>query len=274
MVYDRFPHFRDIYVEGREDAALINWYLAEKGLPGRAYAIDDRVEIPRDLVTPLHPEVNARGRVVALADTLDSWSLVQPSVTCVVDSDFDLLDSSAPESDSLLKTEYAAMEVYSLAERPLRKFLVTVAKNHTEPAEIVGLLKPAWAIVYALRYVLHRHEDGARMVENFSECCINRRGAIAADASELLRRTKPTPTRSRIAELLDMHADYLALIPGGGLQGIRGHDVAPLLIRYLELRNDLAKPSVVELLMRSSLDTADLDATALFPRIANRVSAS
>jgi hypothetical protein len=274
-LYTLKPHFRDVVVEGRDDAALLNWFMAEHGIPHvKAFAVDDRVEIPRDVVEPVHPEINVRGRVVALAHEAEQWGLAEPSITCVIDSDFDLLDGVERPEGILLATDYAAMEVYALETRPLSKFLLAVAKSELDVLELRSLLKPVWAVVFALRYVLHRHANGAALVDGFANACIDGAGDVVADASSLMRHVAPTPNAKRIQELLELHAEYIGRIPEADLQGIRGHDIAPVLVSFLRLRNDLAQPKQVERLLRQSLELRDLDEQPLFQRLLARLSAA
>lgn len=269
------PHFRDVIVEGRDDARLLNWFFKDQGVPhAKAYAVDDRVEVPSALVAPIHDEINARGRIVAVASESDAWNLTQSTVTCVIDADYDLLEKRLQQTTNLLVTDYAAMEVYSLESRPLSKFLVFAAKSDLEAGTVTALLKPVWAVIYALRYVLHRHENGSKLAENFADSCFDKAGDVLVDVSKLLRKVSPTPTATRMSELLDLHAKILAEVPESGLQGIRGHDIAPVLIRFLGLKNDLGKPDNVERLLRSSIELRDLEEFPLFNNVLKRTMPS
>ena len=273
-LYSIRPHFRDILVEGRDDAAWIRWYLSEKQVPHvRVYAVDDRVLISSETVTKYHPEVNARGRVVAAAHVFESWGLTQPSLTAIADADFDVFDR--PEKvPSLLKTDYAAMEVYALEARPLSKFLAVSAKSDISAKDLTSLLKPAWASLYALRYVLHRHQDGAKLTDKFAQKCISKPKQVLVDVRKLLLATNPQPSRTVLEELLKLHLNYLNKLPPDAMQGIRGHDIAPLLVRYLGLKNDLADPGHIERLMRQAVESVDLDAQPLFQKLRVRISSS
>lgn len=268
------PHFRDIFVESREDAGLFRWYLTEHDVKNaKIFAIDDRVEVPGELVSTVHPEINKRGRLVALAAQADSWRLPEPTVTCIIDADFDLLDGSIGDAEgALLATDYAAVEVYALEDRPLSKFLMTAARASVEPGVAIQSLKHAWAIVFALRYVIHREHDGLRLSDNFATACVDGACRVIANPAALVRLISPSPSREVAAEILERHAELMALIPTDSLQGIRGHDAAPMLIRYLGLRNEMANVGHVERLLRASLEKVDLDQQPLFVRLIARVS--
>lgn len=271
-LYRLYPHFRDVVVEGRDDAAWIRWFLSEYELEHvRVFAVDDRVEVPREAVLKFHSEVNARGRVVALASEYDGWGINNPALTCIADSDYDSLENTS-QSRSLLKTDYAAMEVYALEERPLSKFLVTSAKSEVSAQDVVSILKPAWTVLYALRYVLHKHSEGTKLTDKFANRCVNSAGEVVADARELLRACNPSPSGDFLARLLELHEECLSQIPDSRLDGIRGHDIAPLIIRFLGLKNALARPDEVERLMRQSIERRDLEQFGLFSCLKSRVA--
>lgn len=266
------PHFRDVVVEGRDDVAWLKWYFSENPVEHvMVFAVDDRVNIPRELPIRVGEDVNARGRVVALAAEFEEWNLSENNLTCIADADYDIFsDPVSPKC--LLKTDYAAMEVYSLADRPLSKFLINSAKSDIQAAEIKSLLKPAWAVLYTVRYVLHSHSDGLSLAEKFANKCINNSGQIVADAHTLLKSASPSPTGEFLEALLEHHSRYIKMLPDDPLQGIRGHDIAPLLARFLNLRNNLANAETVEGLLRQSIELRDLEDFSLFRSLYSRVS--
>lgn len=272
-LYTLKPHFRDIVVEGRDDAAWVRWYLSEHRVDHvKVFAVDDRVTVPSDVVLKSHADVNARGRVVALSAEYDEWGLSQPSLTCIADADYDIYEPVA-STDSLLKTDFAAMEVYVLTDRPLTKFLVASAKSEVVAKDLISMLKPAWATLYALRYVLHRHSSGLSLTDKFAGKVWNGSGQVVGAARNLLLACSPSPTRDALDQLLSLHERFLAAIPSDSLDGIRGHDIAPLVIKFLNLKNSMARPEEVERLMRQSVELVDLDNFDLFKSLRSRVGA-
>lgn len=272
--YKLHPTIRDVIVEGRDDASLLKWYLRQFACAEvQVYAVDDRVSIPKEMVQSVHRDINARGRVIALAAEAEKWGVSEQSLTCIVDADYDLLEENAAEFSSLLKTDYAAMEVYCLQERPLSKFIANIAKSDISASSLVTLLKPAWTTVYAIRHVLHTATDGESLINNFAAKCIDNAGQVIADARELLRSSAPTLKSEALAALLELHQRYVDKIPDDALHGIRGHDIAPILIRFFGLKNTLANNEMVENLLRMGLESADLEEFQLFQALKRRVVA-
>jgi hypothetical protein len=273
--YKLHPRIRDVVVEGRDDASLLSWYLKQFiGAQVQVYAVDDRVEIPRELVQGVHRDINARGRVMALAAEAEKWGISEQSLTCVIDADYDALEDYVPQFSALLRTDYASMEVYSLQERPLSKFIANIAKSDISATSLVSLLTPAWATVYAVRYILHTHCDGEALVNNFAAKCINGASQVVADAAALLRASDQSLRGETLAALLEQHQQYLDRIPAGTLHGIRGHDIAPMLIRFFGFKNALASDETVEHLLRVSLEATDLQHFELFQALTRRVTDS
>lgn len=273
ILYTLKPHFRDVVVEGRDDAAWVKWYLSEHDVDHvKVFAVDDRVTVPREVVLEYHADVNARGRVVALSAEYEEWGVGQPSLTCIADADYDLFEPDAPAS-SLLMTDFAAMEVYTLKARPLTKFLVASAKSEIVAEDLLSMLKPAWATLYTLRYVLHRHSDGLSLTEKFASKTVNSSGPIVDAARDLLSSCRPSPTRDVLDQLLSLHSSYLSKVPSETLHGIRGHDIAPLVIKFLNLKNSMARPEEIERLMRQSVELVDLEDFDLFKSLRSRITA-
>ncbi|WP_139361524.1 MULTISPECIES: hypothetical protein [unclassified Mycobacterium] len=271
-LYEIRPHFRDVVVEGRDDAALLRWYLAQCSMRNvRVYAVDDRVEIPSEAVKKVGQDIGARGRVIALAHEFDRWSTRQPTLTCIVDGDFKLFEPM-PDSSSLLTTDYAAMEIYSLGDRPLSKFLSICARTDLSASLILDTLNPVWTALYVIRFILHRHAGGHSLVKKFAEKSLATNGDVTLDARELLRASISGAGKEEVGRLFDLYMEHLERVPPNTLHGIRGHDVAPLLIRLLGLQNELAIPSVVEHLLRQSIDPLDLDENQLFIDLRNRLT--
>src|SRR5580700_6636570 len=90
-LYEVQPHIRDVIVEGRADAHLIQWYLNERDLVAIVHAVDDRAEVTSDLVVRHGGEIGPRGRVIGLAHQVDEWEIAETTVTCIIDSDRDSL---------------------------------------------------------------------------------------------------------------------------------------------------------------------------------------
>lgn len=270
--YGLYPKFRDVVVEGRDDAAWLRWYLADHQFDDcRVVAVDDLVDLPSTVVTSHgHMDNGNRARVYTLSQIAAEWRLSETSLTCIIDSDFEIFEETV-ETEGLLKTDFAAMEVYALGSRPLAKFLGLVKAVQSGP-DVIKALLPLWHMLFVLRYVAPREVPGSRMVNGFER---HGKACTGEDPSRwrpLLKAIHPIPNKEDCERILGACCTYFERISTDSLQGIRGHDIAPVLIEHLGLKNHQRDQSVVEQLMRSCVEARDLDEFPMFKELRLRVS--
>lgn len=271
-LYDLEEGIRDLIVEGRNDRRFYRWYLREKAIRNvEVYAVDDRVIIGSEAVLATGGEVGARGRVLGLAAVADGWVLAQENLTCVIDSDRDCLESP-DDYDHLLRTDVGSLDAYALQPRPLRQFAEVVVGRDVDAEQIIADLIPPLMDLFLVRAALHREQEVA-LVDNFSACCDFRVSGISVDVEELVRRSLAREglggEQGRVLATLET---LKAKLPEEPLRAVRGHDVAPLLIRRLNLRNEWARPATVEASLRGTLTVDDLDNHHMFKRLRERLT--
>lgn len=271
------PTLRDIYVEGRSDARLIRWFLAEQGLTAQVYAIDDRVEFTDGERDSAWFDSGARGRVLSLAThatrSLDPQNM---GLTCVVDADFGRVVGPEPLGRThLLLTDGAAMECYALSERPLTKLLrIGLGVDESISAlDVLDALKPALLDLFAAKAVLYAID--VKCVRDPVRMCSLRTGGSGADIKMVLSRSLNTvPKNERIVSADDAAGWACTLRATSGFHTNvgRGHDIAPLLAAYLGLSGPLAAPEAIEAAMLTSLEPTDLASEPMFVALRQRVS--
>jgi len=273
ILYKTHPRLRDVFVEGPSDARFFRWFLQELGVDSeiKVFDIDTRAEIPREKVLDVHSEVNRRGRLFALAYEANSWESSSRGVTCVVDADFDVLQPTN-RPDNLLMTDYPALEVYGLQPRPLNKFLAQFGdENIRDGEEVLRVLLPTWGQLFLLRYILHNHSDGDALVSNFPAKVIDKSGKVAVDVMELICAST-RQGKEEVERLHELYEQKALVFPPASLATVRGHDVAPLLIKFLALTKELKSVSAVESLLRACIELRDLIDLPLFKALIARVS--
>lgn len=270
VLYEVQPQLRDVVVEGRTDASVIRWYLRERGVNNaKIYAVDDRVEIDSASVLGVGGEVGARGRVLALADEAARWMLTQENLTCVIDSDRDCL-ASRVEFPHLLSTDFGSMDVYAFQPRPLQQFIDVVVCGFDRAEDVMADLVPTLNETFLIRAALH--EVGrVPLIATFVNCCNTRKRPIALDADELVRRSLAVVSAGCLHGEVMARVDRYRDLPAEPLLAVRGHDIAPLLIKRLGLKNDLARSESVERSLRACLTTTDLDESRLFSQLRDRL---
>lgn len=124
--YELHPDLIDVYVEGVFDRDFIFEFLDTTGTRGdvSVYAIDD-IEVPSDLVTAAGlGHGSNRNRVLTLAKALETrLAAMNRNIICLVDADMDRLFGELRSWMYLCHTDYTCMEMYSLNDSSLKRFL-------------------------------------------------------------------------------------------------------------------------------------------------------
>jgi hypothetical protein len=263
---------RDVYVEGRRDARRIAWYARESGLVlSGIYAVDDRAEVPGQMVRDAGGEIGPRGRVLGLAAAAADWDLEVGALTFVIDADRDLI---WPGTDipNLLRTDVGSMDCYGFQERPLEQFLGMVLDRDVSSRHVIEVLTPALHDLFLIRSVLHAFGPDIPVVDRFLRCVTFSRTRVEVDVRDLIRRSlAASGQQDQLDRILSHLGEVRNLCSGQSPPPIRGHDIAPMLAGYLGLRNDWAKSDVIEQSMRGVLRPEDVDDAPLFRQLRERL---
>lgn len=270
-LYELKPSMRDIYVEGSSDVKVIRAFLREKGVDSsiQVYAVDDRANVPRVEVEEIHPEVNARGRVVTLAAASRDWNIAKGQITCIIDKDYDALDDQAWDLNNLLVTDYPSMEVYALKPVVLDRFLARYTNGSDVAESLLSELLALWRFVFAVRYALHRSGLGVAPAKKWAELLLASTSGSRA-ASEHLEAILPPGVDGEA--LRQQIAAAEGRLGSPGPHNVRGHDIAPLLIARLKLRNGKASVDMVEAMLLAGLVAADIEQERLFVGLLSRLT--
>ncbi len=136
--YQLEPSVRDVFVEGRIDRCLLQWFLAEMGFDQVTVKEIDSVEVPFELLTGPGFERSTRGLLVALAHEFkEKLGEDSVSATCVIDGDFDLILGRTYSCNPLMHTDFTSLEMYCFEEGPITKTLQLAVKGFPENATSV-----------------------------------------------------------------------------------------------------------------------------------------
>lgn len=271
-LYMLHPHLRDVFVEGREDVRLLRHHLGTTlESSARVTAIGDAVDVPNELLTSRGVDVGERGRLIVLSEFVESWRLRDPVATCIVDSDFEIFERDLPVRASLLATDYSSVEVYGLLPRPFGKFLSIVGASETDPQQVLNRLIDLWRTLFALRFVLHR-EYSVSLHDRYIRRCHLSGADVRIEVEEVVQISMQGRPATTHGEVVAAANGLRANLDTGLLQGIRGHDIAPVLIWYLRLAGDFRHEATIERFLLSCIETADLACQPMFAALAARVN--
>lgn len=258
------PAIHDVLFEGRSDARRFQGYIDERIGRGRVrcYAVSDRVHIPRTQVEEAGEVNNNRGRVIATLRAIPPGDPGSGSLHGVVDLDFDELLPHSAYPERLFTTDFPAVENYSLRARPLRKYLLQVDRGDIDENELLRTLTPAWKVLFTYRAALLEQDENRSLPGDIASSLLL--DPPRFDVADLIRRTSPTPDARAATWLTDRQALLHSQAPPDGLSTVRGHDIAPVLIRALKLKNEHATVASAETALSLSVEFIDLDGETLF----------
>jgi hypothetical protein len=239
--------------------------------PARVTAIGDAVDVPDELLVSRGVDVGERGRLVVFSEFVESWRLSDPVATCVVDSDFEVFERSLPARAGLLATDFSSVEVYGLLPRPFGKFLSLVGASESDPREVLNRLMDLWRTLFALRFVLHR-EHSAHLHDRYIRRCHVSGAGVSFEIEAVVQISLQGRPATARAEVVDAARRLSTNLHTRSLQGIRGHDIAPVLIWYLRLTGDFRHESTVERFLLSCIETEDLSRQPMFVALAARLN--
>jgi hypothetical protein len=271
-LYELYPKTRDVLVEGRHDVLFIRAYLRTVDCEAEVYDVDDRVDVPGEAVLAAGQDIGSRGRLLVVATTFASWGAASLCGTCIVDADRAYLEGDLPRLSTLLVTDYGSMEAYALNATTLDKFFSLVAKMdpQTSMGEILARLIPALVAIFAVRRVLHSQGASVPLYANFCSLCDFKRDPITIDIRALVSRSVQLG-RSELDRTCEEVTALLRQLPTRDRRFVRGHDIAPMLIAMFGLRNELARPTVVEGALLGCIEWTELHEEEMFKRLRARV---
>ncbi|MEH2295455.1 hypothetical protein [Nostoc sp.] len=267
--YELAPDLCDIYVEGKTDKLLIEWFLDQKEHQGFVVYEIDTVEIPAQLLFEQGLKDNNRSRVIALALYIqDKLSETPLHLTCIADKDFDLLFGKEYQCNLLLFTDYSCLEIYLFNEVVLDKYLrLGLRLSQPRAREVLNQVSRVLEDLFLIRATNEALELNMRWLEKFGDCCnLNKNNnQIQFDSTTFINkylnsnRNHSQESIFRI-KLEELRAKELIEIR----YKIHGHDFTELLCWYIRpyLRKEIRSSYNSEILAGSLLVCIDVEKLA------------
>ena len=278
--YELEPDLCDIYVEGKTDKLLIEWFLEHKERQGFAVYDIDTVDIPAQLLLDQGLKDNNRSRVIALALHIqDKLSETPLHVTCIADKDFDWLFSKEYQCDLLLFTDYSCLEMYLFNEVVLDKCLrLGLRLPQPEAGEILNQVSKVLEDLFLIRATNEALKLNMTWLKNFGDCCkLNKNNQIQFDLKTFITKylnsnSNHSEESSFITKLQELRAKELIEIR----YKIHGHDFTELLCWYIRpyLRKEIRNSYNSEILagnLLACIDAEKLAKEGLFQQLLARI---
>lgn len=125
MTLELEPSIHDIVVEGPNDRDVLDWYLCQEcGFIGAKIFLADEINVPSEIVSIYsgNADDGSRGRVIAIAKYAQNKYKCKNNLSCIIDTDTDVLFNINNQADTIIKTDFSCMEMYYFEEKILKKF--------------------------------------------------------------------------------------------------------------------------------------------------------
>lgn len=269
------PTIRDVFVEGNSDALAFDWYLSSKDISASVFAIDDRVIVPPELVEKNGRSNGTRGRALALAIELQSQLPDgMKSATIVVDRDFDDASALLAVAKCVLATDYPSLENYAFEPMPLEKLLRLCLRIPTDVdvETVYAAILPALTDLFLIRKTLRQFDIG--LVADPRQACSLESGKSFANIAELVRTSCDNSGFSQGPNQVQLKAaiENERALCAPSLMYARGHDIAPVLSKYLGVSGPLKNSDALERAAFGCLEISQLDDHSLFQNLVSRLA--
>jgi len=233
--YELEPQLRDIYVEGSTDKSLIEWFLKEMRIDEAVVYEISTVQIDNEKVEEYGEDSNNRGRVITLAHEMESiLGKDALQITCIADSDFDLILDKKYDCQLIIFTDYSCLEMYLFNENCMDKYfrlcLQRCPINIKEPMDCLSkVLQEVFLIRLANKLL------GLNMTWiTFDRCCKVYDSGIFFDVNDYITRylnSNGWPVAKK--EFVGFIKDWKPSLKTDCRCQINGHDLIDLLSWFL-----------------------------------------
>lgn len=226
LIYRLHPEFRDLYVEGRDDARFWRWLTKTQHLTHVQIYSGDTIE-------PLSPAEtsNNKARVIALARVVaEVFGEHQTQVTCVVDLDFDHIELTKMDCACLFYTEATSLETEFYKPQYMEKFLGLACKLDIELEQFQRGTDAVLRQLSSFRLANARLKWGLRHLSFERDLDLLRDFSIEFDRDSFIRRYLQQDGKLRERDAFEKAAsDAAAQLPVECYKAAHGHDFVALL---------------------------------------------
>ncbi|MFJ9059816.1 hypothetical protein [Streptomyces sp. NPDC102409] len=279
------PDMKEIIVEGRSDQAILRWYFSQTQPRAEIdiFAVEDRVVVDESIVISHGYTRGKRGSVLTVAEIVHAAHPKGNRLRFVADRDLSSLGLDAcPQIDSVFYTDFASMELYFFAEKPIGKMLSVAlrAPSSVSPRAIMEAITPVLVTIFTIRFILRSLPEPKKLASKVIESLKFTDNSHTLDVEEAFRRSCQG---MHIEDLVSKYSRVDFPDSSDIRHFIRGHDISAVLVRYItsihgnlfrEDRRHLAQASAMEICLTTCLELSDFEEFALFQNLKQYASSS
>lgn len=268
------PTLRDIFVEGPNDAAIVQWFLRQARRTSVAVVAIEMIDVPDELIAAHGLRLGSRrSSVLALAYDLTDRGVASTTVLCIVDQDADRYTSVERSVPLLAYTDYNSFESYFMNEHVLGKFFGVVLRRPAfAPREVLDSMIPVLRTLFALRTAQQSLHWNIEWLQPKKYLSVDR-GSIELDTQKFVTAYLGKGHRlHQLAEFMTAVQAVDAVLDPSPLLSTRGHDFTYVLFLWVA-RVCTPCPfrdcTALEGALSGCLEYSDLMSYPLFQRVAS-----
>jgi len=179
---------RHVFVEGRDDRAVIEWFLESSSINDVQVQEIDSVEITAEDLCRHDLNESNKSRVHILSREFESaLKYSKPKIMCIVDADFDFILDRVENNKFLAYTDEASLEMYAYFVEPLNRILKLGLKNFEGKADqVLDDLEKVLHEVFLVRAVNEELQLGLNWLSFERKCNISADGTVTFDAEKFV----------------------------------------------------------------------------------------
>ncbi|WP_143681368.1 hypothetical protein [Streptomyces sp. 2R] len=269
------PDMKEIIVEGRGDQAILRWYFSQiqPRVEIEIFAVEDRVLVDESTVILHGYNWGERGSVLTVAEIVHSAHPKGDRLRFVADRDISSLGLDAcPGLENVFYTDFASMELYFFAEKPIGKMLSMAlrAPISVSPREVIEAITPVLVTIFTIRFILRSLPEPKKLASKVIDGLKFTGSGNTLDVEEAFRRSCQGV---RTEDLVSKYSQVEIPTSLDIRHFIRGHDISAILIRYItslhgnlfrEDRRHLSQAPAMEICLTTCLELSDIREFDLF----------
>jgi len=223
---------KEIYIEGSTDKALVDWFLKKSNITNISVLEISTVNVEKEKVLSMGLDDNNRNRLVCLSH------LVEVGIICIIDSDFDFLETPPYQNNNLISTDYSSMEIYGFNKEILEKILLGYpAKKPKDFQVFKTMIGTILLEIFLIRYTKSKIKKELKHIHKINKDLKIKSNNIIFDRDNYLKKYVKN-NKQLIEKFNNFISSKKENLPNEIRKIIHGHDFIYLLGYYLGITDE------------------------------------
>lgn len=238
-LYELEPTLKSIYVEGRTDGVILNYFLKSSKIRDVVvYEIDSAIDFSECYTHVHYLQKNNKEKLLYFAEKLtENFSDTLLGVACIIDKDFDEILGAKTNNFYVFYTDFNSIELYLFNENCIEKFYtISLHGFPVSPNQTLKELAKILIDLFLFRFVLW-HKGVEALHPNIFEKLIKieKNGTVHFDFQQYLERL--LNKCNKLSEKDDIYTQFTSMkemVIAEVKDFIRGHDFIYIFFLYVD----------------------------------------